>query len=321
MRTIILSALLVFLLSSCGEKELSLNKICEQSDGLCNKIKTDGMCKTLRKDIIISNFNINNYTKNNVKESKSILQYKLLTNLEKYIICSRNAASIEYVDPKDKFAKQDIGRTKPITEKEKKERQNYIETLQKRKSDRNQNHNNAKIMLSEIETSIEKSEDQYLLYWKWSRMSSEKSIVKLLKLNEINRITNHNMLYFISQEQTKYNRKYAITSLKKSLENYPPDLYIAKELSDKDTLGVLTDEGRIHFSIFRSLVTLYMKEKHYDKAFIFSYLLKLNNDTSINIGQMKQYAKSNNSDIDFNQLINTAENLHSNLKDGKFKIQ
>ena len=89
MRHLILSFIIIFSLTACGETVLTLIQICDLSDGLCEKIKTDGMCKALRKNIIISNYEIKTYNekkaKNEATETIPVLQYKLLNNLENYI--------------------------------------------------------------------------------------------------------------------------------------------------------------------------------------------------------------------------------------------
>ena len=307
---------LAIFLSACNgsseDKELSLKEVCDLSNGLCENFKVDGTCKNLRKDVIMLNYEL--------KQTKDdMVKYQFLNKLEDYHACSKKASYIEYIDPKEKFEKADKGRTKPLTDKEKLDRQRYVESIRKRKSDRKSTFYHVDQMLKELTEDVSESDNPYMLYWQWSRSRSEEAIVKLLNMAENNELEDSHLLFYVSQEQIKYNRKKAKRSLLKSLELYPPENYKEKAGGSKK-IDVLTDEDAIHFEIFRTLITLYYKEKNYDWAYIFAKLLKMNNDNSANTLQIIQAIAMQSSDSKIDKLDEKAEDLHDDLLSGKFSI-
>jgi hypothetical protein len=312
-------ALIFFTLTfyGCGldsKNELSLKEVCEASNGICEKIQVDSMCKNLRKNIIVLNYDLK-------QKPDPLTEYNLLNGLEKYLTCAKNASYIEYIDPNVKFSKQDKGRKKPLNDKEKKDRERYTNSIKKRESDRKGNYYYAKKMINDLNDKIEDSENPYLLYWQWSRLSNEKAIVKLLNMAEDNILNDSNILFYVSQEQIKYNQKLAKTSLLMAMENYPKENYIPKHGKIGKKPDVLTDGDSIHYEVFRTLITLYYKEKDYDSAYVFAKLLDINKDNSANILQVIITLEKQENIIDISELNDKAEYIHDALLKGTFSIQ
>jgi hypothetical protein len=306
MRLIIL--FLILTLSGCESDQVKLSKACETLDLVCNNLKVDSRCLSLRRDLVIGLYAIKQKP-NNEK------QYEQMLLNEKYIACAEKSTWIEYKDPTIRYAELDKASGKKPSDEVLILRNSHIKRQLEQTRDRIETFHYSKYLLSELDASSAKSQYPYFLYWHWSRNNNLESLEKLKIMDEQNKISQYDMHYRLSQYYIKRDKSKAISSLMKSLTLYPEELYVIKDGSKHNTVS---EEGNLHYSIFRSLSSIYFKNKDYEKSYVFAKLLEINNDKSPNIEMIIKYFKNESSSrIDF--LNDKAENIHDLLNDGKFK--
>jgi hypothetical protein len=291
------------LLISCGESNRLL-LACENNPAFCSATTTDILCHSERTDVINNNYNID-------IPHGGRKTLKLLESLEAYSACSLASSAIITKDPlMDITASTSHKRTLELKQK--------ANNLIQFKQNSIKNYYSTKNILTAIQDDIATSNDPYALYWHWSRFQDDSSITKLLELDKTNKLNAYDLLFFVSQEHSKYNYKQATNSMNKSLSLYPKDLYLP--LPDKrngHTPLSLQEKLPIHIMIIRGMTHGFYKNKDYKRAYIWSLLSEMNNDPSAKSDAILPLVEAI-PDVNIRALKKIAEQLHTKLSAGTF---
>lgn len=228
--------------------------------------------------------------------------------------CSYKRSLIQYVSAESRF---------PIEPNETQERIDKRESFRKSISDRkrvkSENYRNTMKYSHHYSQETEKSLLPRHLYWHYSRLNNQKAFYTLIDKDEKGEVSGYDMMFFMSLVYTEIDPDKVENSLLRSLEQYPASMY--------DKTGPISDpakynpysneEGRLYYSVLRHLTQIYFKNKDHDKAYIFSNLLKINEDTAVD-GIMTLGRLENKSLEHIRTLDEITENVHLWLKEGKF---
>jgi hypothetical protein len=313
MKIIIITIVMIFL--GCKEQEnkenISLSKICKESNNLCKKLTADHLCINLRREVIVNNYFAN---KEKELEKKEKHQYELLVNLENFVSCSEKASFIEYDYKKMERRDKENKKTGLLTKKEIETRNNFKEDLRKRDTDRKTNYIFSTYMLRGLNRKTKNSNNPYLLYWHWSRNGNNEAILKLEKMHENNQIDSYRMNYYLSLHYATFDKEKSIDLMFSSLEKLPIKEYVDKESNDD-----LPNNNSIHFSIFKSLVTYYYNKKDFEKSYIFAKLLEEKNDKSADIYKIIKYFEANKKSKIISRAEDKVELINKKLEKGAFR--
>ncbi|MCF2903002.1 DUF2989 domain-containing protein [Pseudoalteromonas sp. OFAV1] len=316
MKLKILSATLFLSLTSCGEPDidnrfnkstLSVEQACSEDPSMCITFKDDSMCKSQRADLIVGNRLL-------AKEPSGQYAYQQLVIIEKFLECSKRASLIEYVPANVRFNKPES----QMTAKEIESKQKYSDSIKQRKKDKDMSYLSGIKLKAMLESDYSDSNNPYMLYYKWSRLRDDSARAQFIDGYKNGLKYNSDLLFHVAEYLITVSDEAAIEALIKSLESYPKKSYGPKKGVQKsgDTNHISSDDGHYHFEIFRALVTLYYKNGEYERAFIFSNLLLLNNDKSSD-HQMILLQLGNNEDK-ISELEDISSNVDDFLKDGLF---
>lgn len=301
--------LFLFILSGCKSDNIKLSQACESVGKVCQNLKVEGRCLSLRRDVIIGAFNLKEkYTEKN--------QYQHMLILEEYVDCAEKATWVEYRNLANIYAEKDAEYNHTPSEDELKKRKENIESQHKSKQDRIVSYEYSKKLLNDLDEASINNKDPYSLYWHWTRKGDKKAIAKLIELDKEGKINTYDMKYYLSQEYVKRDTDKAISYMLQSLSLYPKEHYQAKYAGKRKYNEPIVAEGnKYHFSIFRGLSSLYFKKKEYEKSYLFTRLLEMNNDDTANTQMIARYIKGKKTKLD-----KKAEKIHELMKVGQFKF-
>lgn len=302
--------ILAFAISGCESNEESLARACEQTNGLCEVLKPDPRCLSYRKTVVIGAADLNK----NYSQRK---QYYHMIDLERYVDCAERSTWISYKDLSEKYKQKDKSLNRVSTEDDLIKRNRHIDSQAKKKNDRLNSYVSGRKLLAKYSDESIGNTDPYSLYWHWTRNSDTEAIKKLIKIDREGGLNSYDMKYYLSQEFIKNDLDKTLVYLLDSLRLYPEEHYLVRKKSVKVfSSDIIHDSKSFHYSIFKALSTIYFKKKDYDNAYVFSRLLDINEDDSVNFELFKMYMDESK----FSQLDKKAEHLHNLLKDGKFKF-
>lgn len=294
-------------LSEAELPDIELEEVCELYEQPCKMLQADSRCRRERANALIGHYNY-------YQAPSPAKAYRQIIRLEQLLSCAELSQLIEYIPVDQKYPKPES----TMTDEEIKAKRRYAKSVQKRKNDKLQNFRYTKYMMGGLINSNRESNDPYMLYYFWSKGKDKEAFTKLEKLYNEGKITQHDIKYFLAQGFIKFDEEKALDLMYESLEAYPPALYTDKtdfEAEEKGNLRI-SDKGRVHFAIFRSLTDMYYKKGEYDKSYIFACLLKLNNDMTANAEMILQKFDEKHFDVD--KLEDIADEIDDMLDDGKF---
>lgn len=254
---------LVFLVFITGCNDATnLTKVCKKHTEICHELKEDTWCKSERKDVILTTVKIKN---SNLDEDK----YKLLIAYEDYVKCMGFASQIQHIKLKEKT------------------------TLRKN----NLYQARANLALLSEETST--SKHPHLLYYQWSRESSDSSLEQLLKLEGTNAAQNSTSQYHLATFYVKRDKRKTLSLLYRSLELHDPGT-------------------ELHSEILLTLSSIFTKNGQYKLAYIWlrAYQLTLEKPNETIENSLISFQKEKKLDGDF--LDNVAENTLAQIEQGTF---
>ena len=303
MRFLLLLFPAIFLMACSSEP--TLNDACDELSELCETLYVDSRCVTQRREVIMNEFYMR-------QERNLDRMYSQLLALEEFVMCSEKATWIEYINPANKYAQQQK------TEVIKKKLAEYQARLRGKAQARLATYEHAMALLDRYVQRSSISSEPFLLYWHWSRTGNQEAINKLIALDEQGKIQNYELKYYIAQAYGNHNPDKAINSLLEGLALYPSENYTSKSRVYKVKNGnhAASDDGRLHFDIFRSLSSLYYAKGQYEQAYIFAKLLSINEDESANIPMISANIQRNK----IASLDRKAEGISDALEDGIFKL-
>ena len=294
-------------LSEAELPDIELEEVCELYEQPCKMLQADSRCRRERANALIGHYNY-------YQAPSPAKAYRQIIRLEQLLSCAELSQLIEYIPVDQKYPKPES----TMTDEEIKAKRRYAKSVQKIKNDKLQNFRYTKYMMGGLINSNRESNDPYMLYYFWSKGKDKEAFTKLEKLYNEGKITQHDIKYFLAQGFIKFDEEKALDLMYESLEAYPPALYTDKtdfEAEEKGNLRI-SDKGRVHFAIFRSLTDMYYKKGEYDKSYIFACLLKLNNDMTANAEMILQKFDEKHFDVD--KLEDIADEIDDMLDDGKF---
>jgi len=261
-RTVKLTAvLLVLLLNGCDNK-VNLKKLCNENTEICNEFGKDSWCKTERIDVVLNRIKVKN---NNLDVDK----YKLLIAYEGYIKCMSLASQIQHKKFKEKT------------------------TLRK------DNLLKAAAQLSQLIEQSANSKHPHLLYYYWSRESSDSALKEFLQLEGDPILENSTAQYHLATYYIKRDSNKTLGLLYRSLELHQPGTELSPE-------------------ILQSLVTIFTKIKKYKQAYIWlrTYQLLQDEPNEMIETSLNSYQQENALDTDF--LDKVASSTLAKIKAGQF---
>lgn len=302
----VLSILMITGLSACNSK-ISVSEACSSVSVMCKEIVDDSGCKRQRVSVILNEYDIR------VKKDKSKIYQQMLA-LEDLEHCSYKRSLIQYVSAESRF---------PIERHESQERIDKREAFRKSISDRkrtkSENYRNTMKYSHYYNQEIEDSSLPQHLYWRYSRLNDKKALYTLVDKDKKGSVSGYDMMFFMSLLYSDIDPEKVEPSLLRALEQYPPNRY--------DTEGPVLepakydpfkdDGGRLHYSIMRHLTQIYFKNKDYDRAYIFSNLLKINEDKSVDDFTIYSRIQGRGAQH-LEKLDEITENVHEWLKEGNF---
>lgn len=306
-----LSFFLLLCLFSCDSNRVRLVDACDTLSAMCMNLSVDSRCFSLRRDVITQAYIVQK--KYTVKG-----RYTQMITLEEYVDCTEQSTWIEFKNPKDNIVPKIVdGKIITLT-KDKLERiKEHIARQKRDKQKRIETFSYAKSLLNELDELTRNKKEPYLLYWHWLRNGSLDAFAQLKKLDDINRIKDHELIYFLSQKYIRHDMNRGIAKMLSSLALYPEEDYIKKPRYKKGVKATIKRNEYLHVEIFKSLAAIYFKNKEYEKSYIFAKLMELNNDNAAD-HKMIVERFSNKSKHLVSGLNKRAEALHDKLKEGKF---
>lgn len=205
------AVLLVILLNGC-DNNASLKQLCHENAEICDEFGKDSWCKAPRIDIAMNRIKVKN---NNLDSDK----YKLLIAYEGYIQCMSLASQIQH---------------KKLTEKTTLRKDNLLK---------------AKAQLSQLTEQTANAKHPHLLYYHWSRESSDLALAEFLLLEGDPILENSTAQYHLATYYIKRDSNKTLGLLYHSLELHEPGTELSPE-------------------ILQSLVTIFAKKKQYKQAYI-----------------------------------------------------
>ncbi|PKG97063.1 DUF2989 domain-containing protein [Paraglaciecola sp. MB-3u-78] len=297
--------------------EITLEDACDADKNFCEEIQGDSRCRNERKEMILARHKLKSTRDNN-------FAYNALINTEKFVKCAELAKGIEYVSVKTKYANVDKYRTRPLTEKEIKERLAYGESSIRRKNQKLNNYRYAEKELARLEERTSFSSIPELAHYHWTRHGNKEAIKKLVDLDNQGKINISWLQYYLSLHYSDIDGEKSMNALHKSLILYPKGDYVDK-IGDlnQDMHGKFEkfdDEGHIHFNILRSLSSIQFSKGNYGASYIYAKTLELNNDTTADLDFILMYIEKNKRSKK-STLEDMAEDLDDLLSDGKLTLK
>ena len=313
----------LILVTGCDD-EITLAKACDGLDGFCEVIKPDSNCRRDREAVITTAFEIEQVNQN--PSSQAILpqlKYRQLNNLERFEHCSYLQTLIEYKPADVRFAGAERLPTGEFSKEVKEKMAAYTQDKIEKKRDKLRTYRETKRYLDILSENTADSNDPHLLYWHWSRNHDESAMAKITHQYRMGKIDEYDMLFYIGQYMSRFDKQESKELFLASLEGYPEELYTSKKstVSKKLELNPTGDDnGRIHYEVLRSLVKIYFDEEKYDASYVFARVLKINNDRSADIDMIIDYMhKHNRSKLPYHDDL--ADNVHQALGDGEFAVR
>ncbi len=187
-----LSPLLLSLVA-CGEKELTVNQVCEEKPGVCSDLNDDSHCKLERRDVIIGR-----YDEQKMPSDKN--KYKLLIGFEKYSKCIELASGIEHIKLKEKKTTRVNG---------------YLTSLSE---------------IKRLNDETITSDEPTLLHYHWSRNQSESHLEKFLLAEQNKQLESPELQVALASYYMKRNPQKTIDILHHALSLYPLNAQIDPEI-------------------------------------------------------------------------------------------
>ncbi|WP_306521851.1 DUF2989 domain-containing protein [Rheinheimera sp.] len=184
---------LLLSLVACGEKELTVNQLCEEKPGLCSDLNDDSHCKLERRDVIVGR-----YDEQKMPSDKN--KYKLLIGFEKYSKCIELASGIEHIKLKEKKTTRVNG---------------YLTSLSE---------------IKRLNDETITSDEPGLLHYHWSRNQSESHLQKFLLAEQAKQLETPELQLALASYYMKRNSLKTIDILHHALTLYPADAQVDPEI-------------------------------------------------------------------------------------------
>jgi hypothetical protein len=267
-RTIKLTAVLLLLLLNGCDSKVNLKKLCNEHAEICNEFSKDSWCKTERIDVVLNRIKVKNNNLD-VDVDVDVDKYKLLIAYEGYIKCMSLASQIQHKKFKEKT------------------------TLRK------DNLLKATAQLSKLTAQSANSKHPDLLYYHWSRESSDSALKEFLQLEGDPILENSTAQYHLATYYIKRDSNKTLGLLYRSLELHQPGTELSPE-------------------ILQSLVTIFTKIKQYKQAYIWlrTYQLSQDEPNEMIETSLNSYQQKNALDADF--LDKVASSTLAKIKAGQF---
>lgn len=247
--------------TGCGS-ELTLRQICDEKPNLCSDLGTDGHCKKERLEVIFRRYH-------EAKLPSDKNRYHLLTKWEKYSDCIELASQIEHIKLKSKKTLRVDGYLVSVNE------------------------------IKRLSDATVSSDHPPLLYYHWTRNSSNHHLEKFLALEGTKHINTPELVFGLATYYIKRDLPKTIQLLYKTLSMHKEGDFVDPE-------------------IYSSLSSIYYKLEKPSNAYLWAKVAQLAGVENVNLEELR--FEITNQGKTTNGLDRQAENTLESILDGDFVI-
>jgi len=184
---------LLFFVTACGEKELTVAQVCQENPAICNDLNVDSHCNMERRDVILSRYH-------EQKMPSDPNKYQLLIHFERYSKCIELASGIEHIKLKEKRTSRVKG---------------YLTSLDE---------------IKRLADETVSSEYPPLLYYHWSHHGSQSHLDRFLLAEKQNKLQAPELQVALASYYMKRNPKKTMAILQHALTLYPEGAKVDHEI-------------------------------------------------------------------------------------------
>lgn len=277
-------------------------EVCARNAYLCKEFEEDEYCAPARAQVLVIGEKIKT-------DDKDQNQYYYLNALDGFLACTEKHLGIKYRNPADRF------QGKELSEEQQQALDERVAKYQKKTGLRIRNQQKLIEKMELLNQYALTSKDPYLLYWSWSALGHTPAREALILADQEGQIESYDLQYFISQAYIKFDENRAKSAMYKSLRGYPAEKYVPlPKMKTKPT--PLMVQQHMHLSIFKELMEIYIDNQDLKRAYLFAHLIRLNNDTTVDVDMVKSAAQK--AAVDTVKIEKIAETYHQQLQTGSF---